>query len=296
MAASPVGICPSSVSILKRRPIALTQRRLEANRRNATRSTGPRTPAGKARVARNAIKHGFFLAQQRWTPGQHRDFEETLAGFRDDLQPQDNIEDSCVRTIAESYVRMAALLRYENIAALKHHQDEERELNERIAAADTSQAARLKAHRERLCRAGLWVPTIPGPREAMAIIRYEGKLHRAIRQAASELERRKLQRNVGAICFREMQKRREAPPNSILSVSRRTSNGTQPIAEVQKQTHYPAPPDNGPAPRRRTSSTAISDAPEGPRMASSATHENAKTNPLSSMLWAIVISDGVPKR
>ena len=116
MAASPVCITPA-VS-LRRRPLALTPRRLEANRRNAARSTGPRTAAGKSRVARNAIKHGFFAAQERWTPRQHRDFEETLDGLRDDLKPQGILEESCVTTMAQSYVRMAAMLRYENIAAL----------------------------------------------------------------------------------------------------------------------------------------------------------------------------------
>jgi hypothetical protein len=32
-----------------------------ANRRNAEKSTGPKTAAGKARVARNALRHGFSL-------------------------------------------------------------------------------------------------------------------------------------------------------------------------------------------------------------------------------------------
>ena len=37
-------------------------RKLEANRRNARASTGPRTAAGKARAAQNARRHGLSLA------------------------------------------------------------------------------------------------------------------------------------------------------------------------------------------------------------------------------------------
>src|SRR5208337_3510664 len=36
-----------------------TAAQIEANRRNAQRSTGPKTDEGKARVRRNALKHGM---------------------------------------------------------------------------------------------------------------------------------------------------------------------------------------------------------------------------------------------
>jgi hypothetical protein len=251
MAACPVDLTPLAPS--RRRPLTLTHRRLEANRRNARSSTGPRTAQGKARVARNAIKHGFFVAQERWTPAQRSDFATTLSGLRDDLQPDGVLEESCVETMAASYVRMASLLRYENVAALKHHQNLDRDMSQRIAAAPPSEAARLRGHRNRLRRGGLWGPTLPAEREAKAIIRYHGSIDREIHRALAQLE--------------------------ILKNMR--AGGVSRTAKAQKQTHYSASPNSGPEALRRAFAQRFEHPPnsgpepaEGPREL----HENAKTN------------------
>ena len=41
-------------------PKRMSERQLAANRANALRSTGPQPPEGKAKSARNALKHGIL--------------------------------------------------------------------------------------------------------------------------------------------------------------------------------------------------------------------------------------------
>ena len=55
-----------------------SERKLEANRQNARRSTGPKTPGGKARVAQNALRHGL-LSQQVLLPDEDPQALEALA-------------------------------------------------------------------------------------------------------------------------------------------------------------------------------------------------------------------------
>ena len=49
--------------------LAVSERKRAANRANARNSTGPRTPAGKARIAGNARRHGLSVPASR-DPGQ----------------------------------------------------------------------------------------------------------------------------------------------------------------------------------------------------------------------------------
>src|SRR5262245_51754436 len=51
---------PATKTPCPKRPVSARQ--LAANRANAARSTGPRTPRGKARSAQNARRHGFAAA------------------------------------------------------------------------------------------------------------------------------------------------------------------------------------------------------------------------------------------
>jgi hypothetical protein len=62
--------------------------RAEASRRNGARSRGPKTPEGKARSARNALKHGLraqnFVVVADEDGGEFEELEAALVG---DLAP-----------------------------------------------------------------------------------------------------------------------------------------------------------------------------------------------------------------
>jgi hypothetical protein len=69
-----------------------SSKRVEANRRNSQKSTGPRTPAGKEKSRLNAIKHGL-CARIPVLPGEDADaFRRRFDGFMDALQPRDDVE------------------------------------------------------------------------------------------------------------------------------------------------------------------------------------------------------------
>src|SRR5262245_39766107 len=70
--------------------------KLEANRRNAQKSTGPRTPEGKERARFNALRHGL-RAQSLVLPHEDQQaLEDRLAAWTSSLSPQDELEQRAV--------------------------------------------------------------------------------------------------------------------------------------------------------------------------------------------------------
>ncbi len=66
----------------------LSEARQTANLANARLSTGPRTDDGKARSSQNARKHGLTATQLVIAAEDREEFEELLAQFQTDIQPQ----------------------------------------------------------------------------------------------------------------------------------------------------------------------------------------------------------------
>jgi len=86
----------------------VSQRRIEANRRNARKSSGPKSSAGKWRASRNALKHGLAARVNRRSPnGSLLDkLAAEIAGKTDDARILE-----CARAIAAAELELELVRR-----------------------------------------------------------------------------------------------------------------------------------------------------------------------------------------
>jgi|SRR5689334_9576177 len=122
--------------------------RAEINRRNAARSTGPRSDRGKIRVRMNALKHG--LRAKTLLPGEDEQAYHTrLDAWTECLQPRDDVEQFMVaRAVHASW----------NLQRVDRARAARRE------AARYADADRLAAMAERVAAIGrrlIWDPNGP---------------------------------------------------------------------------------------------------------------------------------------
>jgi len=93
--------------------VVVSDARREANRKNALKSTGPKSEDGKARVGRNALKHGLTSLKVAVEGEEGRIYEERLAAFRDQFQPKDAWQEWLVEQLAGLSLRLGRIERTE---------------------------------------------------------------------------------------------------------------------------------------------------------------------------------------
>src|SRR5262249_54188443 len=101
-----------------------SQKKLDANRRNARHSTGPRTEKGKRWSRRNAIKHDILTSELLIRDGPKENaaaFDEMLTRLRNDLSPVGELEELFVTRIAVCQWRLNRALRFERDAITREN-------------------------------------------------------------------------------------------------------------------------------------------------------------------------------
>jgi hypothetical protein len=97
----------------------ISERKLAANRQNATHSCGPKTEQGKANSSKNAIKHGIYarklFSQTEQGAKELLEYEELATQLVDHYQPVGFKEQLLVEQIFTELVRNGRILRYEEV-------------------------------------------------------------------------------------------------------------------------------------------------------------------------------------
>ena len=179
-----------------RRAATLTDAKLKANRRNAARSTGPRSEAGKRNSCLNALKHGAWATAGCYSPEAMRalgedpeEYQQLLARLRRAQGPTDPLWEEQVEDLARLYWRRKRLERTASVLISRRMQEAESE-----AGAEASEEARA----ERAQEEALLLPLAP---EGMELGRQMEAVERAIDRKTwlllrlrEEAERRERQR------------------------------------------------------------------------------------------------------
>jgi hypothetical protein len=95
----------------------VSPQKLAANRKNAKRSTGPRTSKGKQRASQNSYKHGFFgirlFPNHELIARDGADYKRIFRAYWSHYSPVGDVEKLYVEKIAVESLRLARVLGHE---------------------------------------------------------------------------------------------------------------------------------------------------------------------------------------
>jgi hypothetical protein len=91
----------------------VTKAVLSANRKNAKKSTGPRTAAGKSKSSQGAITHGFFAKELPLNDEEKRQLETSRRRLQSQLQPRTELQHITFAEIIACLGRCMLALRLE---------------------------------------------------------------------------------------------------------------------------------------------------------------------------------------
>src|ERR1700729_3021040 len=121
----------------------VTEKQLEANRRNAEKSTGPKSAASKAISSRNNLRHGL-TGHISLLPTEDREAHDAFCNeLADSFRPETPMERQLAQSVAEDSWRLNRARAIENnMFALGHgHQHREAQIALADAATFLAQAA-----------------------------------------------------------------------------------------------------------------------------------------------------------
>ena len=169
----------------------VSARKAEANRRNATKSTGPKTARGKKTVSKNALKLGFFakglLVPHADAKEDRAEYDALFAEVAEHYQPAGWHEKFLVEQIVSLCWRLRRSLRVEGgliAKALAEHRYQSTQSiaddlgDEESTPSSVSEVASLTDHLFLLSKEDL-----------DGVLRHQAMIHRQLNHVIAEIER-----------------------------------------------------------------------------------------------------------
>ena len=168
-------------------------RQIAANRRNAQKSTGPKTAAGKARAAKNRRSHGFYSADIVLAGENPEEFEALLAELEAEFQPATPTERHLVHTIAACRWRLHRIVRLETGIFAQRMKEIARRNEILEEPADPPETPEETHQQATELLAASWIKDALGANALVKLSYHESRLDRKLSRALREL--RTLQRD-----------------------------------------------------------------------------------------------------
>jgi hypothetical protein len=163
----------------------ISKKQLEANRRNAKKSTGPRTKRGKRISSRNSIKHGLYsrdlIINSPKLKEDPREYTRLLNSLMEEFEPVDDYEEYYVRIIADTLWLSQRALRAETDSIHRRIEDFEKTFPNKQKGKTNKEIQRQKLN---IIRTML----IPDSSAGVDTLRYELRCDRQLFRALKHLK------------------------------------------------------------------------------------------------------------
>ncbi len=201
-----------------------SEKQIQINRLNAHKSTWPKSPAGKARSALNALKSGF-LTRDVLMPGEKaKELIRFREGMMAQLDPQGEFEEFLADRVVESAWRLRRAGRMER-----------QMVDDKLSGELRSRA------RDPVYYVGRPLPTPDSVAASLLsdkdsydkMVRYEAHIQRGFCKAFQALERRQAERKGGPMTndeFRMTNARKEKGQDGEVDSAKRSQTGTDVLA------------------------------------------------------------------
>jgi hypothetical protein len=186
-----------------------TDKQTAANRLNAQKSTGPRTPEGRAAVRLNGVKHGLTAETIVLKGESEADFTNMLESFEAEHAPTTPTEEALVVQLALANWRLRRL--YHQEAGLYTYQIKSlADIGKDLKLDDAGQMARAAGWNEKTLD---------------LFNRQEGRLERTFYRALHELQRLRKEReaNLALVCPEPVGQVPDLPSSEINNINNQAS-------------------------------------------------------------------------